>query len=69
MKTSSSVSSDHSTNGDYSDGLGLEENFLDSFHQELLAKGTELLKRNRKGTSFCFRFPVMKTEKLKTIPN
>ncbi|XP_057460461.1 VAN3-binding protein-like [Actinidia eriantha] len=48
-RTTSSVSSDHSTNGDYSEGLALEENFLDSCHQELLAKGTELLKRTRKG--------------------
>ncbi|GFZ19721.1 auxin canalization protein [Actinidia rufa] len=38
MKTSSSVSSDPSTNGDFSEGLGLEENFLDSCLQELLTR-------------------------------
>lgn len=31
------------------EGLALEDDFLDSCHQQLLARGTELLKRTRKG--------------------
>ncbi|KAK9160865.1 hypothetical protein Syun_007206 [Stephania yunnanensis] len=37
------------TNGNYSDELAPEENFLGICSQELLAKGAELLKRTRKG--------------------
>ncbi|KAL6968278.1 hypothetical protein U1Q18_034081 [Sarracenia purpurea var. burkii] len=48
MRMSGSISHDH-IRCNYSEGLALEENFLVASNQELLAKGTELLKRTRKG--------------------
>ncbi|XAR61171.1 hypothetical protein NMG60_11034800 [Bertholletia excelsa] len=51
IRMSGNLSSSDSSNGNggYSEGLALEENFLDACNQELLARGTELLKRTRKG--------------------
>ncbi|KAH7837992.1 hypothetical protein Vadar_020639 [Vaccinium darrowii] len=39
----------HRNGNSFSEGLALEDNFLDNCHQRLLARGTELLKRTRKG--------------------
>lgn len=52
VMTVSGCSSDyheHSHGNGFVEGLALEDDFLDSCHQQLLARGTELLKRTRKG--------------------
>lgn len=52
VMTTSGCSSDyheHSHGNGFVEGLALEDDFLDSCHQQLLARGTELLKRTRKG--------------------
>ncbi|XP_028070990.1 VAN3-binding protein-like isoform X1 [Camellia sinensis] len=53
MRMSGSVSSSdqtsHTNGSNHNEGLALEENFLGAFNQELLARGTELLKRTSKG--------------------
>ncbi|CAL5425200.1 unnamed protein product [Camellia sinensis] len=53
MRMSGSVSSNdqtsHTNGSNHNEGLALEENFLGAFNQELLARGTELLKRTSKG--------------------
>ncbi|KAL7172431.1 hypothetical protein ACSBR2_032011 [Camellia fascicularis] len=53
MRMSGSVSSNdqtsHTNGSNPNEGLALEENFLGAFNQELLARGTELLKRTSKG--------------------
>ncbi|XP_052170401.1 VAN3-binding protein-like [Diospyros lotus] len=48
MKMSGRISNDH-INGNCNKGAVVEENFLDSCNQGLLARGVELLKRTRKG--------------------
>ncbi|XP_058199056.1 VAN3-binding protein-like [Rhododendron vialii] len=49
MSGCSSDYHEHSHGNGFVEGLALEDDFLDSCHQQLLARGTELLKRTRKG--------------------
>lgn len=46
-------SSSSNTLGSYCEELLPEENFLAACNQEMLARGSELLKRTHKGTPFC----------------
>ncbi|KAF7120374.1 hypothetical protein RHSIM_Rhsim13G0028000 [Rhododendron simsii] len=49
MSGCSSDYHEHSHGNGFVEGLALEDDFLDSCHQQFLARGTELLKRTRKG--------------------